>query len=232
MRACRTRTPRAGSNSPPATGSASSARRSPKPRRRPVKGCQGPAARRRLVEPAWTADALYRSDRVQHLSAVHQRILWLERVGEPVELLEPRISIVLAVLGVTGNLYGDDVLDDFITPVGAEGNTGDPGAEEGAPLLVLAPARQLALGEQPLVLCGLLGTDVDDDDVQLTHDGGSLGCPGVDLGDRPAQGQSVVRRGRAAARACSRPAQTGRRGGKLQGRPGRDRRRAAGREPQ
>jgi hypothetical protein len=45
-----------------------------------------------------------RSDRVQHLSAVHQRILRLERVGEPIELLEPGISIVLAVLGVTRNL--------------------------------------------------------------------------------------------------------------------------------
>jgi len=39
---------------------------------------------------------------VQHLPAVHQRILGLELVGEPVELLEPRISVVLTVLGVTG----------------------------------------------------------------------------------------------------------------------------------
>ena len=66
---------------------------------------------------------------------------------------------------------------DFVTPVGAEGGTEDPGADEGASLLVLAPARQLPLGEQPLVLCGLLGADVDDDDVQLAHDGGSLGLP-------------------------------------------------------
>ena len=69
---------------------------------------------------------------MQHLSAVHQRILRLERVGEPVELLEPGISIVLAVLGVTGNLDGDDVLGDIVTPVGAEGGTEDPGADEGA----------------------------------------------------------------------------------------------------
>jgi hypothetical protein len=79
---------------------------------------------------------------VQHLSAVYQRILRLERIGEPVELLEPRIGVVFAVLGVTGNLDGDDVLGDVLTPVGAEGGTEDPGAEEGAPLLLLAPARQ------------------------------------------------------------------------------------------
>jgi len=82
---------------------------------------------------------------------------------------------------MTGNLDGDDVLGDVLTPVGAEGGTEDPGAEEGAPLLVLAPARQLPLGEQPLVFRGLLGTDVDNDNVQLTHDGGSLGCPCADL---------------------------------------------------
>jgi hypothetical protein len=72
---------------------------------------------------------------VQHLSAVHQRILGLERVGEPVELLEPGIGVVLAVLGVTGNLDGDDVLGDVLTPVGAECGTEYPGADEGAPLL-------------------------------------------------------------------------------------------------
>jgi hypothetical protein len=104
------------------------------------------------------------SDGVQHLSAVHQRILRLERVGEPVELLEPGIGVVLAVVGVTGNLDGDDVLGDVLTLVGAEGGTEYPGADEGASCLVLAPARQLPLGEQPLVLRSLLGTDVDDDD--------------------------------------------------------------------
>ena len=123
-------------------------------------------------------------DCVRHLSAVHQRILRLERVSEPVELLEPGIGVVFAVLGVTGNLDGDDVLGDVLTPVGAEGSTEYPGADEGAPLLVLAPARQLPLGEQPLVLRGLLGTDVNDDNVQLTHDGGSLAYPCADLGRR------------------------------------------------
>jgi hypothetical protein len=83
-----------------------------------------------------------RSDGVQHLSAVHQRILRLERVGQPVELLEPGIGVVLAVLGVTGNLDRDDVLGDVLTPVGAEASTEYPGADEGAPLLVLAPARE------------------------------------------------------------------------------------------
>src|SRR5262249_10495280 len=101
--------------------------------------------------PGTDAQALGRSDGVQHLSAVHQRILRLERVGEPVELPEPGIGVVLAVLGVTGNLDGDDVLGDVITPVGAEGGTEYPGAEEGAARLVLAPARQLPLGEQPIV---------------------------------------------------------------------------------
>jgi hypothetical protein len=46
---------------------------------------------------------------------------------------------MLAVLGVTGNLDGDNVLGDVLTPVGAEGGTEDPGAEEGAPRLILAP---------------------------------------------------------------------------------------------
>ena len=72
------------------------------------------------------------SDRVQHLSAVHQRILGLERVGEPVELLEPGIGIVLAVLGVTGNLHGDDVFGNVLARVGAECGTEYPGADEGA----------------------------------------------------------------------------------------------------
>jgi len=118
------------------------------------------------------------SDGVQHLSAVHQRILGLERVGEPVELLGPGIGVVLAVLGVTGNLDGDHVLGNVVPPVGAEGGTEYPGADEGASLLVLAPARQFLLGEQPLVFRGLLGADVDDDDV------GSFGCPCADLDGR------------------------------------------------
>ena len=80
------------------------------------------------------------------------------------KLLEPGIGVMLAVLGVTGNLDGDDVLGDVVTPVGAECGAEYPGADEGASRLVLAPARQLPLGEQPLVLRGLLGTDVDDDD--------------------------------------------------------------------
>ena len=123
-------------------------------------------------------------DCVRHLSAVHQRILRLERVSEPVELLEPGIGVVLAVLGVTGNLDGDDVLGDVVTPVSAECGTEYPGADEGASRPLLAPARQFPLGEQPLVLRGLLGTDVNDDNVQLTHDGGSLGYPCADLGRR------------------------------------------------
>jgi len=51
-----------------------------------------------------------RSDGVKQLSAVHQRVLRLERVGETSELLEPRIGVMLAVLGMTGNLDGNDVL--------------------------------------------------------------------------------------------------------------------------
>jgi hypothetical protein len=121
----------------------------------------------------------------------------LKRVGEPVELLEPWIGVVLPVLGVTGDLDGDDVLGGVLTPVGAECGTEHPGADEGAPLLVLAPARQLPLGEQPLIFRGLLGTDVDDDDVQLTHGGGSFGCPCADLGGRSRRGS--IRAGQHAA---------------------------------
>jgi hypothetical protein len=36
---------------------------------------------------------------VKHLSAVYQRVLGLQRVGEAVEFLEPGIGVVLAVLG-------------------------------------------------------------------------------------------------------------------------------------
>ena len=49
---------------------------------------------------------------------------------------------MLAVLGVAGDLDGDDVPGDVLTRVGTEGSTEYPGADEGAPLLVLAPARQ------------------------------------------------------------------------------------------
>jgi hypothetical protein len=76
-----------------------------------------------LWHPGADADALCRSDSVQHLSAVHRRSLRLECVGEPVELLEPGIGVVLAVLGVAGDLDGDDVLGDVLTRVGAEGST-------------------------------------------------------------------------------------------------------------
>src|SRR5438034_1333850 len=109
------------------------------------------------------------SDGVKHLPAVHQRVLGLERVGQAVELLEPGIGVVLAVLGVAGDLHGDDVLGHVLAPVGAERGTEDPGADEGAPRLVLAPARQLSFGKEALVLLRLLGPDVYDDDVQLAH---------------------------------------------------------------
>ena len=62
-------------------------------------GVEDPAGFRivRIAAPGADADAPCRSDSVQHHSAVHQRILRLERVGEPVELLEPGIGVVLAV---------------------------------------------------------------------------------------------------------------------------------------
>jgi hypothetical protein len=75
-----------------------------------------------------------RSDGVQDLSAVHQRLLGLERVAETVELLEPGVGVVLAVLGVAGDLDGDDVLGHVRAIVGAERGAGDPGADEGAGL--------------------------------------------------------------------------------------------------
>jgi EmrB/QacA subfamily drug resistance transporter len=114
------------------------------------------------------------SDGVQHLSAVHERVLGLKRVGETVELLEPGVGVVLAVLGVGRDLDDDDVLGHVLPLVGAERRTGDPGADKRAPFLVFAPARQLPFGEKALVLRGLLGTDVDDDDIQFAHGCGSF----------------------------------------------------------
>src|SRR6266568_27604 len=123
-----------------------------------------------VATPGAAAEALPGRDHpTDDASAVHQRVLGLQRVGEAVEFLEPGIGVMLAVLGVTGKLDGDDVLCHVQALVGAEGSTGDPGADEGASCLVLAPARQFPLGEQALVLRGLLGTDMDDDDVQLAH---------------------------------------------------------------
>jgi hypothetical protein len=49
--------------------------------------CDGDEIRRE-VRVAWLV-AAPASHGVQHLSAAHQRILRLERIGEPVELLEP-----------------------------------------------------------------------------------------------------------------------------------------------
>src|SRR6185437_8426490 len=117
---------------------------------RPALGrCRAPHRRR----------AAYRSrspsDGVKYLPAVDQRVLGLKRVGEPVELLEPGIGVVLAVLGVAGNLDGDDVLGHVRAPVRAERGAEDPRADEGAPRLVLAPARQLPFGKTALVLPGL-----------------------------------------------------------------------------
>ena len=61
---------------------------------------------------ATTQAATARSDSVQHLSAVHQRVFRLQQVGQAVELLEPGIGVMLAVRGMTGNLDRDDVLRD------------------------------------------------------------------------------------------------------------------------
>ncbi len=94
------------------------------------------------------AGAVSPSDGVKHLPAVHQRVLGLKRVGEPVELLEPGIGVVLAVLGVARDLDDNDVLGHVLAPVGAERGAEDPGADEGAPRLVLAPARQLPFGKR------------------------------------------------------------------------------------
>src|SRR6476469_1360925 len=80
---------------------------------------------------------------------------------------------------MTGNLDRDDVLSHIVPVVSAERHPGNPGAQESAPCLVLTPARQLALSKQALVLCSLLGTDVDDDDVKLAHDAAPLKRPYV-----------------------------------------------------
>lgn len=73
--------------------------------------------------PGADADALSRSDGVQHLSAIPPADLRLERVGEPVNSWEPGIGVVLAVLSMTGNFDDDDVHSDVVTPVGAEGSS-------------------------------------------------------------------------------------------------------------
>ena len=86
---------------------------------------------------------------------------------------------MLAVRGMTGNLDRDDVPGHVVPVVSAERHPGNPGAQESAPCLVLAPARQLALSKQALVLCGLPGTDMDDDDVKLAHDAAPLKRPYV-----------------------------------------------------
>src|SRR6516165_12790416 len=94
-------------------------------------------------------------------------MLRLERVGQPVELLKSGIGVMCAVLGMTGNLDHDGVLSHVPAVVGAERDPGYPGAQEGAACLVLAPARQFVLGEQPLILRRLGGPDVNDNDVQF-----------------------------------------------------------------
>ena len=125
------------------------------------------ASARWLTEASLLRPLAGGSDGVQHFSAVHQRIFGLQQVGEPVELLEAGVRVMLAVRGMTGNLDRDGVFDYVLALVCAECDAGDPGADECASFLVLAPARQLTLGKQPFVLGGLLGTDMDDDDVEI-----------------------------------------------------------------
>jgi hypothetical protein len=89
---------------------------------------------------------------VQHLSPVDQRVFGLQEVRETVELPETGIGAMLAVRGMTWHLDRDDVLGHVLAIICAERDLGDPGAEERASRLVLAPARQLTLGKQPFVL--------------------------------------------------------------------------------
>lgn len=49
------------------------------------------------------------SDGVQDFSAVDERVLRLQEIGETVELLETRIGVMLAVRSVTWHLDRDDV---------------------------------------------------------------------------------------------------------------------------
>src|SRR5204863_226028 len=58
--------------------------------------------------------------RVQHLHAVDERPFRLQTVGTPVELLEPAVGVVLAVLGMAGHFHHDGVLDHVAAVVGAE----------------------------------------------------------------------------------------------------------------
>ena len=107
---------------------------------------------------------------MQYLSAVDQRTFWLQQIGHPVELLKAGIGVMLAVRGMIWNLDRDGVFDHVLAVVRSERDPGDPGAEECASCLLIPPARQLALGKQALVLRCLLGTDVDDDDIEFAHD--------------------------------------------------------------
>src|SRR5215472_9588548 len=106
---------------------------------------------------------------MKDLPAVHEWVFGLQQVGETVELLKPRIGVMFAMRGMTGHLHDDGVFGHVLAVVRAECHPGDPGAEESASRLVLAPARQLSLSKQAFVLRGLFGTDMDDNDVQLTH---------------------------------------------------------------
>jgi hypothetical protein len=64
---------------------------------------------------------------------------------------------MLAVRGVARDINRDDVLGHVPAVISAERNPGDASAEEGASCLVLARAREFPLGNQALVLGGLLG---------------------------------------------------------------------------
>ena len=110
------------------------------------------------------------SDGVQHHTSVDQRIFGLQQVGKTVELLEPGIGVMLAVRGVTWDLNDDGVLHHVLAVVRAERYPGNAGTEEGTSCLVLTPARKFPLGKEAFVLRGLLGADVNDDDVKFAHD--------------------------------------------------------------
>jgi hypothetical protein len=102
---------------------------------------------------------------VQHFSCADQRVFGLQPVGETVELPEPGIGVVLAVRGVSGDLNRDGVLRHVLAVARAERRPGNAGAEEGPSCLVLTPAREFPFGKRAFLLRGLLGADVNDDDV-------------------------------------------------------------------
>ena len=65
----------------------------------------------------------------------------MERVGQPVELLEIGVGVMFMVLRHAGDLDDDDVFDNGLAFVRTELGSEEPGADELAPPVIVAPPR-------------------------------------------------------------------------------------------